>query len=313
MLTKKQEFELITSISGRGEIPLKFAYIGTGAKNWDAYSRMVAKKGIHQMEQELLDKRLIDFLRSFSGKKLNIMDLGCGNGTSVLPIIEVAQKQGFEVRYSPIDISQELLNLAEKTVHERFPKIEIIKKEADFEAGNLSDFTYSLTKGGYSNLFIFFGNTIGNFSDPNRVLSNFRDSMGLDDYMLIGTELENLSKTNLILENYRGNPLVAALLMNVPKEIGITEKDCDYEITWNDKEQQVEIRITMKNDTTLKTGTETITMHKYEQILLARSKKYTENTITSLLSGAGFRNELLTTDKERSYVLTLVQPTRYNI
>lgn len=35
-LTRQQEIELLTAIQGRGEIPLKFVYLGPkGAKNWD--------------------------------------------------------------------------------------------------------------------------------------------------------------------------------------------------------------------------------------------------------------------------------------
>ena len=45
MLTRKQEFELITAIKGRGEIPLKFAYLGDGAKNWDAIAKHRSSAG----------------------------------------------------------------------------------------------------------------------------------------------------------------------------------------------------------------------------------------------------------------------------
>ncbi len=44
MFTKKQQYELITSIKGRGEIPLKFAYLGDGAKNWDAIAKKRSDK-----------------------------------------------------------------------------------------------------------------------------------------------------------------------------------------------------------------------------------------------------------------------------
>jgi uncharacterized SAM-dependent methyltransferase len=315
MLTRKQQFELITSISGRGEIPLKFAYLNDGAKYWDALSKKRAnsEKEIHNMEQLLLQKRVTDFLSSFDSKKLNIIDLGCGNGTAVVPIIETAKKQGFEIKYVPLDISSEMLEIAENTIRKKFPGTEIIKKEIDFEAGNFSDFTYELSKNGYSNFFIFFGNTIGNFSDPGRVLSNFRDSMGPDDYLLIGTELENLSKTNLIIERYRGEKEVYDFVMNLPKKIGILEKEINYSVTWNEKKQQIEIKITLKKDVELKIGQEKLKLGNYEQILIARSKKYNENSITSLASESGFRNEMLTTNKERSYVLALIQPTRYGI
>jgi hypothetical protein len=39
LLTRKQEFELITAIKGRGEIPLKFQYLGEGSKNWDKIAK----------------------------------------------------------------------------------------------------------------------------------------------------------------------------------------------------------------------------------------------------------------------------------
>lgn len=34
-LTKRQEAELVTALQGRGEIPLKFGYLGEGAENWN--------------------------------------------------------------------------------------------------------------------------------------------------------------------------------------------------------------------------------------------------------------------------------------
>ena len=43
MFSKKQEFELLTAIKGRGEIPLKFAYLGEGAYNWEAIAKERAK------------------------------------------------------------------------------------------------------------------------------------------------------------------------------------------------------------------------------------------------------------------------------
>ena len=59
ILTKKQRYELITSIKGRGEIPLKFAYLGEGASNWDAIAKQRSDKtkGINSVEAELLRKK----------------------------------------------------------------------------------------------------------------------------------------------------------------------------------------------------------------------------------------------------------------
>ena len=314
MFTKKQEFEILTSIKGRGEIPMKYAYTGEGAYLWDRISREEERGGIRSMEKRLVDKRLTDFLNSFSGnKKLNVVDLGCGNGNASVPVLSRAEKMGFEVRYAPFDISKEMLELASKTVHAAFPKMAIVPHELDFEGGNFADVTYDLSKNGYSNLFLFFGNTLGNFSDTNRVLSNFRDSMCSDDFFLIGTELANLSHVNLIVERYTKSDAIREILLNLPKKMGINDADAEYSVSWNEKEQQVEIRLKFKRDAQAKIGSEKIPLKKYEEILLVRSKKYNENSITKLLLDVGFRNELLTTNEDRSYILTLIQPTRYSV
>ncbi|MFA5246801.1 MAG: L-histidine N(alpha)-methyltransferase [Candidatus Micrarchaeia archaeon] len=314
MFTKKQEFEILTSLKGRGELPMKYAYMGEGAYLWDKISREEENGGIRSMEKKLVDKRLTDFLNSFSGKKkLNVVDLGCGNGNAAVPVLRKAVEMGFEVRYVPFDISKEMLELASKTVHAALPKMVIIPHELDFEAGNFADVSYDLSKNCYSNLFLFFGNTLGNFSDTNRVLSNFRDSMCSDDFFLIGTELANLSHVNLIVERYSKSDAIREILLNLPRRMGITDSDAEYCVRWNEKEQQVEIRLKFKCDAQAKIGSEKVLLRKYEEILLVRSKKYNENSITKLLLDVGFRNELLTTNEDRSYILTLIQPTRYSV
>lgn len=311
--SQKQEIELLISLSSSGEIPFKLAYLGDGAYFWDKISSQRAnyEDGIHHMEQELLQKRLSSFLQSFPKKKINLVDLGCGNGTPCLPILREATQLGFDIEYIAMDISEEMLKIAEENIRKEFKKLKIIKKVFDFEGGNFSEITYKLSQNGNPNFFIFLGNTLGNFSDPGRILSNFRDSMGTNDFLLIGTELENLAKVNLIAERYKNEKSVKDFLTNIPKKLGINEKDSDYTVVWNERKQQIEIKLDLKNNILININNEKVFLKKYEQILLARSIKYNEQSITKLIAESGFRNELLTTDRDRSYILTLVQPSRY--
>ena len=62
MLTKRQEAELVTSIQGRGEVPLKFSYLGDGAQNWVAIAKKGSGGGINSTEANLLKKRIQDFV-----------------------------------------------------------------------------------------------------------------------------------------------------------------------------------------------------------------------------------------------------------
>jgi len=312
MFTKRQEAELITSIQGRGEIPLKFAYLEEGAKNWEAIAneRMKSSGGINLAESSLLKSRVRHFIESFGNKnKINVIDLGCGDGSPAFPILDELKKQGIEFRYIPLDISSEMLDLAEKNVKKRF-SCEIIKKLFDFELGNFSDIAYDLKSEGYLNLLCFLGSTVGNFSDRNRVLTNMRDSMGANDFLVVGVEMTNFFKINKIIPHYKGI-LAENFLYYIPSRVGIKREETEYEVDWNGKENQIEIWLSIKNNQKIKIGEEVFKIEEGEKILLSRSIKFNEWTFTKLLSDVGFRTEILTTSKDRGYVLAMVQPTRY--
>lgn len=312
LFTKRQESELITAIKGRGEIPLKFVYLGEGAHNWDALAGgRTENGGINSIEGILLADKAADFIRTFKNvSKLNVIDIGCGNGYPGVPIFNELQKQGIEFRYVPVDISAELLDLAEKNIKEMFPDIEVQKFQLDFELGNFSDMTYDLKSDGSSNLLLFLGSTLGNFSDRNRVLTNFRDSMSSDDYLINGVELTNFAKINKILSHYSLDA-VGDFLYFIPEQIGIKREDTDFNVIWNDRENQVEMRMVLKKDASITIGKDSFKLEEGETIFLARSMKFAEWSVTKLLSDVGYRNELLTTNADRSYMLSMVQPTRY--
>ena len=191
-----------------------------------------------------------------------------------------------QFRYIPLDISSEMIDVAEKTVSTNFPGSEIRKVVLDFE--------------------------LGNFSDRNRILTNLRDSMGTGDFLLVGVEMTNFSKVTKLVSHYI-NDEVESLLLNIPLEVGVKKSAIEYEVEWNDKENQIECWMILKDDQKINIGSDSFKLEKDEKILLARSVKFNEWTFTKLMSDVGFRTELLTTTKDRGYVLSLVQPTRYNV
>lgn len=314
MLSKRQEAELVTAIQGRGEIPLKFAYLGEGAKHWDKIATQRTEGGgINSAEATLLQKRIEDFVRTLTtGQGINIVDIGCGNGYPVFPILSYLTKRNIKFTYVPVDISQELLDLAVATVTKEFSRTECKPFQLDFELGQFSDIMYDLKKDGSVNLMLFFGSTLGNHSDLHRVLTNFRDSMTSKDYMIVGVELTNLVKAQNIIHHYEGESIENFVFATLDY-LKAPRQDYKMEVSWNVVENQVEIRVTLQNDIPLEVAGEKFTLKQGENILLARSKKFSESVVTKLLSDIGFRTELLATAEDRGYLLTMVQPTRYSI
>ena len=314
MLSKRQEAELVTAIQGRGEIPLKFAYLGKGAMNWDRIaSERSSGGGINSLEATLLTKRIENFVATLSAEQgINVIDIGCGNGYPVFPVLTYLKAQDIPFTYAPLDISAEMLDLAVANVTKEFPNTECKPFQLDFELGQFSDTMYDLKKGGAVNLMLFLGSTLGNHSDLSRVLTNFRDSMTSKDFMIVGVELSNLVKAQNILHHYEGEA-IENLLFYTLDYLNVARKDYALEVSWNAQENQVEMRASLHKDIAIEIGDEKFTLMKGENILLARSKKFNESVVTKLLSEVGFRTELLTTSQDRGYLLTMVQPTRYSV
>ncbi len=315
-LSKRQEAELVTAIQGRGEIPLKFVYLGEGAGNWAAIARdrSSSEGGINSVEGSLLQRRLNDFISTLNKSHgINILDIGCGDGNPILPVLNTLKKMGLSFKYVPIDISNEMLTLAVKNVQAALPDVMCQPHQLDFELGQFSDITYELKKNGSANLMFFLGSTLGNFSDLNRVLTNFRDSMTSRDFLIIGVELTNLAKvSSIIAHNYEGG-LVRKFTTYVWESLGTTHGKYKFDVSWNEKDSQVEIRAILSKPVEIRIADERFMLVKDENILLARSIKFTEYTVTKLFSDVGFRTELLTTSEDRGYLLTMVQPTRYSV
>lgn len=314
MFTPKQEAEIITAIKGRGEVPLKYNYIGNkGAAIWDKIAKLRMDpnvKGINSIEGSLLADKADSFLALYKGfKKINIIDIGCGNAFPVFPLMKHLIEDKKTVRYIAIDISKEMADLAVKNVKKWYPEVETKSYILDFESGHFSDIIYSLRKNDYVNLLLFFGSTVGNTSDRTRVLTNFRDSMTSEDYIIVGAELVNLARINKLLTHYNRQEIYD-MFLNVldyygVKNAGKTEARFNYNLS------QVEMMFKLTKDTKFKIGSEEIFLEKDDELLLGMSVKFTDWNYAKLFSDVGFRIELFTSSSERGYALAMCQPSRF--
>jgi len=315
MFTKRQEAEIITAIKGRGEVPLKYNYMTKrGANAWDriAKVRQDSKvKGINSIEGTLLSSKADAFLAPYKEfKKINIIDVGCGNSYPVFPLMDRLVKNKVTVRYVPVDISEEMIKIATKNVKRGFPKVKIIPNVVDFELGHFSEVVYSLRKEGYVNFLLFLGSTVGNASNIPRVLTNFRDSMTSEDYLVVGAELINLAKVNKLLAHYILKD-VSDLVFSVLDYYGVKKTNGKYEAKFNYDLNQVEMTFKFNKDTRFKIGEEKIFLEKDDELVLAISVKFTDWSFTKLFSDVGFRIEIFTSSAEKGYALAMCQPSRF--
>ncbi len=94
--------------------------------------------------------------------------------------------------------------------------------------------------------------------------------------------------------------------------MGIYNEKDSFKYIWNASLNRVEGRIKLKEEKDLNLASQIIKLEAGDEILVHRSHKYTEASLMKVLSGVGFRTELMTTTKNRNHILAMVQPTRYN-
>jgi len=314
-LTERQQYELLAAVSARGEIPVKFSYLGEGASRWDfEYRDAENNTGVPAIEMSLIMSHIKSFLRVFNqAKGLNLVDLECGNGLPAIDIINALEEEAVRINYVSVDLSKEMLALASKNIREALPKLSITELEIDFESESLANQLLGIKqKTKRPNLLINLGNTLGNYVNVDAVLTNFLQSMTLDDYLIIGNGLVNDQNPQKILKSYTGSESVKEATLAPARELGLFKDEDDYQVLWNAIEYRVEARIKLNETKQLFLAGQRLIMDVGDEILVLQSRKYTESSLTKLLSSVGFRTELLTTNRNRSYILAMVQPTRYS-
>lgn len=316
-LTISQELELLSSLEAHGSVPLKFTYLGDGYKKWINIAKMSRKSGgVEKIENELLTKNLQYIFKELEDNNVNefnIVDLGCGDGKPIESIFIYLKENDFfkryKITYIPVDISQNMLDHATKYISEKFD-VKIKPTLIDFEKGSFPEILISSDNKKTFNYCFFLGNTLGNFSDTGRILSNFKDSMFSTDFLIVGNELSNLHAINKIVEYYKDKS-VYELVINTLKHYGYEDSEGSYNVRWNSNKKQIEGYLILKKDIEFNIANTIINFEKNEEILLFISKKYVEEDLIKIFNEIGFRIHLFTTNKEKRHCILSINPSRY--
>ncbi len=314
-LSKTQELELLSSLESRAESPLKFAYTGDGYEKWMKIAQKSRDSRDLEFEEDLLKKDSLPFIfREISAETntVNIIDFGCGDGVPVLPIFEYLNNLSIpNINYIPVDISETMINEATKTVREKYKMIAISPVLFDFEKGEIIEKILQFSRDKNTlNYFFLLGNTIGNFDNTEKVLSNLKMSMFSDDHLIIGNQISNLLNVPKMTEYYK----TEEVFNFVTSTLDSYDMKCDskeFAIRWNNDKKQIEGLLIIGEDKNINIAGRFLPFEKNEEILLFISKKYVEESIVEMLNRAGFRIDLFTTNKKKDNCLISVSPSRY--
>lgn len=180
--------EVLIGLSERPKrLPPRYFYDDKGSRLFqqitelDAYYPTACEFEIFKAHrEELLDR----FLRV----PLNLIDLGAGDGRKTSVLLEYLVAQGADVRYVPIDISEEAMRIVVSVMRERFPTLQVAGLVAEYFDG-LRWLSHQTER---RNLVLFLGSNIGNFDKPRAraFLRRLWSALNPADRVLIGFDLK---------------------------------------------------------------------------------------------------------------------------
>lgn len=323
---REQIVDIVSNITIHKEIPLQYGYLNGGAESWNDYAKRLVNEetsNILKNTAALLDLQG-DYIKQLlaSGRKVNVVDLGPGNGLPLRSTLARLAEQGLLNKYVAIDVSKDMLNILEQNIKTWFnDRVKIECHVRNFAEERFDDLFVEdrIQNNPPVNLVFLLGGTIGNMRLPEHALRVINNSLAPDDVLLCSGYLDtpymrryfDLSGTNGN-QKPRGNGTRFGKLgvrMMVPSLLQIDETICDYELAFSESQQSRLQWMRPKVDLLLKfeLGNENwnVELRKGEPILLWRHRHFTFPGIVSFFDIHDFSVLQASQSSDQNYFLII--------
>lgn len=300
--------EIFYAITRHNEVPSKYSYLGEGARYWDKLTEAWSNSGVNtNAEAQLLQtnsKQIIETVRSFGFFKpsdIHVIDLGCGNGEPA----SIICSQMPSCMYTAADISSEMIEIALKEIRLRLSgSAECSSFVLDFETQSPKQIVDELCDSQHTNLFIFVGNTLGNYSNPHEIISGIVGAMSDRDFLLVGNGLVPSGPNEDAVRAY-DRVEERELLTSATERLGIPLSEVRF--VWSG-ENEVQAISSISEDIVVEHYSQRVLMKSGTELLLLRSRKYSPQNLSNLLTSAGITIVSKWVNLEKTNMLALCKP-----
>ena len=292
------------------KISSKYFYDDEGSRIFQKITKL-EEYYLTRSEFEIIETHKDQIPEVLGETEIDIVELGVGDGHKTKMLIEGFLKKNIKVRFYPIDISVEALELLKKNVEE-FKDLEIEAVAAEY----LEGLRYVRAQSNRRQIVLFLGSNIGNFdrSEEKDFINNLRSQMNQDDYLFIGFDLKK--DIQVLTKAYSDSEGVTAhfnlnLLKRMNEELGgnFNLNNFRHYAQYNALLGAMESYLisTVDQKVTLNKLGETFTFEAFEPIHLEYSFKFSEKDIQQLSKETGFTQVKNFTDRNHYYVDSLWQ------
>ena len=172
-------------------------------------------------EREIFETHGVDILASLGGAPIDVVDLGAGDGQKTALLLDRLVAAGSDVRYVPIDISEEAMAQLVEAMGRRYETMPIMGLVGEY----FDSLRWLGEQSGRQKLVLFLGSNIGNFTHPRAraFLRQLRNALLPGDRVLVGFDLKK--DIEILLHAYNDPAGVTArfnlnLLTRINRELG---------------------------------------------------------------------------------------------
>jgi uncharacterized SAM-dependent methyltransferase len=316
---EEQIIEIISGLDTYKEISLKFSYFKEGAYSWDAYAhQLYSDDTVNTLTStvKLLNANesyLDTLLSKFS--QVNVVDVGVGNALPTKELLAHLLEAGKLHRYIAVDISNEMLEIAQKNIKEWFGgKVTFEGYTNDISFEPFADVTAE-PPGTAVNLVLLFGGTLSNFDAPEDALRVIRKSMGRNDLFVYAKKLDSpLTREQFSVLTKKEGQLLPPQCEYVLGLLGVDELYYTIEMGYNEQERARYMRIRLKQALTiefkLSRGTWRVDLNKADTIMVWRAKHNSAFEIEKQLYANGFNPLQTSQTPDHDYMLVIADLRR---
>lgn len=195
IFSQKQIYDVLANLTVHHEMPLRYTYVDGGAELWDKYAERLSEEetpNLLSQTIDLLDANSDQLNQLLGDRKVNVIDLGPGNGLPVRNLLTNLVEKKRLNRYIAIDISKEMLQISEDHTKKWFgDKVRFEGYVRDFSHERFDDIIATETSNELPlNLVLLLGGTLCNFRSPQQSLQAINNSIGLNDLFIYSTKLD---------------------------------------------------------------------------------------------------------------------------
>lgn len=250
-------------------------------------------------------QQLIKSLKLNKSDFFELVELGAGDGTKTKELLKALDAQDFNFKYTPIDISENVLKQLQISINRELPQVKVHPKQGDY-FHILND----LKPSKHTIIVLFLGSNIGNLSDEKakEFIQKLNDNLKTGDMVLLGVDL--IKPKSVVLPAYNdAQGITKQFNINLLSRINKT-LDGDFDLStfehqpeYNEEEGIARSYLVSTKDqhVSIKSLNKVFSFKKGEKIHMETSRKYNSKILNGILKGTSLKISDQLTDSQHLF------------